>query len=318
MKSFNTAKLHKQIQTWNLKKLTIIFVVFGLVIGLISLNLWYSRVFITPEKRFWSALENSMSTPSVVRTLEQGGSGNRVVQDYRFHFSPQEVIENKVTFNDVSATSETFIETEGIVYPGEQYLRYTQFQNEVRGEGSSNIDDLVGVWAFQEGQGLGEDPEQSRITYLSEYVTLVIFGNFSASYRNDVIQQLQDANAYGPNLNSPLEEDLNGEDVYVYAIEVNLPLYAQLLNESFVAAGYGDFPPLNPENYREGSTVSGQVVVNKKSGSVVGINFGDRAEAYSNYGVIKEITPPEATITIEELQQQVQQQLSPEAVSENS
>lgn len=257
------------------------------------------------ERRFWSAIGNSMSTPSVVRTLTDGGSGNQVIQDYRFHYSPQQVIENKVDFTQKSATVDTKVVTEGIIFPQEQYLRYTKFKDESNGQSTSNLDSVMDKWAFQQS----DDEEEARQNYLSEYVTLAIFGNFNAEQRRELLDELRDNNVYNIDFDQVTEEVFNSSKVNVYQVSVNLRSFVQILNEAFVKAGYGEFAALNPENYREGSMLNAVFRVAKNNNSIVGISFGDREEVYSNYGVIKDIDAPEANLTIDELQTEVQEQL---------
>lgn len=300
------SKIKSNTEHWNFNKITKYLVVFGVVIALVTSYFWYSQLYMTPEKRFWTALNNSMATPSVVRTLTQGGSGNQVVQDYRFNFAPQRVVQNKVVYTEKSATTDTSVTTEGIIYPTEQYLRYTEFTNSRSdSENAANIDEVLGAWAVQES----EDEEQARLNYLSEQVSLVIFGNYNPNFRNEILKEMQESNIYGNNLNDAIENTVDGEEVFQYQIEVKLRKYAELLNRAFVRAGYGEFPPLNPDNYAEDSTVNGSVIVSKKDNTVVGVNFGGREEAYGNYGVIVDVDRPEASLTVEELQQKVQELL---------
>jgi len=313
-RSFGT-KLSNRILSWNLRRITTVMLIFAVAVGIVTSWFWYERVFLDEERRFWNAISTSMSTPSVVRTLTQGGTGNQVVQDYRFHFSPQQAIENSVDFINKSATEDVTIRTEGRIFPQEQYLRYTQFANvDAQGNEVSNIDSLIGEWAYQEGQGQGSSEEDNRVAFLSEYVTLAIFGNFGADYRAEVVAKMRDSGIYGNQLSMPTEQEVQINegtrgDILVYQIRVKLKQYAQLLNDAFIKAGYGDFPPLNPDNYREDQTVVGQIVVSKNNGTIVGINFGGREERYSNYGIVKNIEKPEYNRTADELQQEVQEQL---------
>lgn len=302
--SFNAKqKFNSATASWNLAKLTKYFLIIAAVLLLVSAWLWYTRLYMTNERRFWSAIESSMSTPSVVRTLEQGGTGNKVVQQYRFHYAPQQVIENRVSFEQKSATVDTSVVTEGIIFPDDQYLRYVSFENNSpSGESVSDIDELLGVWARQESV----DVEDSRLNYLSEYVTLVVFGNFPANVRNEIMQELQEKNVYSIDFENAIEDKVDGDSVLRYATIVDLQAFAETLNNAFIRAGYGEFPPLSPENYREGSTLNSSIVVRKRDNTIVEVNFGNRQEQYSNYGVIKNIEAPEAPITIDELQSKVQ------------
>jgi len=299
-------KLYNRIGHWNFKKIARYAFAFGMVIFLVTSYFWYTRLYMTPERRFWTALNNSMSTPSVVRTLTQGGSGNQVVQDYRFNFAPQRVVENRVIYTEKSSVTDTSVTTEGVIFPTEQYLRYTSFTNSRTDNGiNSNIDSVLGKWAVQSS----DNAEDAELNYLSEQVSLIIIGNYSADFRREVLQQLQQRQVYGENISTPVEDKLNDESVYVYTISVKLRDYAELLNKAFVTAGYGEFAPLDPANYREDSAVNGNIFVRKKDNAVVGVNFGGREERYSNYGVIKQVDRPEVSLTVEELQAKVQQLL---------
>lgn len=293
---------------WNFAKITRYFVAFGVVVAIVTSYFWYSQLYMTPERRFWIAINNSMSTSSVVRTLTQGGTGNQVVQDYRFHFAPQRVVENKVVYVEKSATTNTSVTTEGIIYPTDQYLRYTEFTNS-RSDSvdNANIDSVLGQWAIQETP----DPEEAKLNYLSEQVSLVIFGNYGANIRSDMIKQLQERSVYGKEILNPLEDEFNDEKVYIYTISVKLKDYAEILNNAFISAGYGEFAPLNPDNYSTDSKVNGNVIVQKKNNSVVAVRFGGREEVYKNYGVVKQVEKPIAEMTVEELQQKVQVLLQP-------
>lgn len=273
---------------------------------LVTSYFWYSRVFMNPERRFWTAINNSMATSSVMRTLTEGGSGNQVVQDYRFNFAPQRSVQNRVVYTEKSATTDTRVVTEGIIFPNEQFLRYTEFYN-ARSDGTSlgSLDPVLNQWALQ----VSEDEEESNINYLSEQVSLVIFGNYGANIRSEMIQQLKTDAVYGDNLKDPLQDTVDGETVDVYTVTVKLKKYVTILNEAFVKAGFGEFPPLNPDNYREDSTVNGNILVNKKNNSVIGVSFGGREEKYSNYGAITNVERPQTDMSVEELQAKVQELL---------
>lgn len=297
-RSFGTRIAH-----WNLRKLTRYVLSVAVILAVVTSWFWYSRVYMDNEQRFWTAISNSMATPSVVRTLTEGGTGNQVIQQYRFHYAPQQVIQNRVEFTQKSATVDTHVVTEGVIFPQDQFLRYTEFVNRSNESELANIDDLLGVWASQGS----EDEDESRLNYLSEYVTLVVFGNFTAAQRSDFVDRLR--SAYTIDYNSAFSEEVDGEDVLTYSVDVDLRAYVSVLNDSFKAAGYGDFPPLNAENYREGSSLNSVIRVRTRDNAVVGVSFGDRQEGYSNYGVIQAVEVPEANSTIDELQAKVQEQI---------
>lgn len=288
---------------WNLRKLTRYMLVIGVIMAVVVAWAWYTQLYLNKERRFWMAIENSMATPSVIRTLTDGGTGNQVVQSYRFHFAPQRVIENRVEFTQKSSTADTHVVTEGIIFPESQFLRYTDFINRSNDAELANIDKLLGKWASQEAGAA----DQAQLNYLGEYVTLVIFGNFSPDKRADFVTRLRDNGVYSGDFFAAREEKRDDEAILNYDLSVNLREYVRILNDSFIAAGYGDFPPLNPENYREGAKINVSIQIRKQDNTIIGVGFGGRDERYSNYGVMKTVEAPEASLTIEELQEQVQE-----------
>lgn len=281
--------------------------IFAVIIGVVAAWFWYFNIYMTTERRFWSAINTSMSTPSAVRTLQEGASGNQVVQQYRFFYSPEKVFQNKVSYTERDATRNTFVETEGIVYyPQDQFLRYTAFDSRQDTEQPVNIDDLIGVWAAQDT----EDEEQGKLSYQSELVTLAIFGNFDSRFRNEISNDLKNEDVYGDV--SVALEDVNADEEAVlnYSVTIKLKPYVTALNKAFERAGYESFPPLDPSNYEDDATVPATFIVRKKDNTITNISFGGRNEAYSNYGVKTLPIKPNAEITVEELQAKVQEAAS--------
>ena len=94
-----------------------------------------------------------------------------------------------------------------------------------------------------------------------------------------------------------------------YSVKVNLKAYTTLLQKAFTAAGFGEFPPLNPDNYKEGVTINSGIRVDKNSGEVVGVSFGSRTEVYNGYGIQINVQKPDAEFSSGQLQEFVQQEI---------
>lgn len=279
------------------------FVLIGTVLISAVGYVWYNEEYLTPERRFWSAIDTAMSVPSVTRTLEQGASGNQLIQHNRFHFAPQQVIEGSATVTEASATVRTNVRTEGLIYPTEQYLRYTAFES-TRDGIEYNIDDSLNRWSSE----LPQDPDFATQEYLNEQVSVAIFGNFASNQRSELRQLLEDDGVY--EIVSSEEMVVDEEEAVVYQVAVRLRRYVQALNTSFVAAGYGELADLSPEFYDDEARLNTTFTLRKRDNAFVEIQFGDRIERYSNYGVIKEIITPQPELTIEDLQENVQQALA--------
>jgi len=302
-------RLEARVLSWDLRKLTKQILFFSFILAIAVVYLWYARLYMTNERRFWLAIENSMSTRSVTRTINNGGTGNAVVQSQRFAFSPQMASESKVTFDQKSALVETSVATEGVLFPDAQYSRYTAFEtNQQKPDGTvPSLDSVLGKW---EGNDVAEDNlDEARLGYVSELVSLVIFGNFDDAFRDDVVSQFKDKDVYGLNLLNVTENNVEGQDVLSYSASISLREYATQLQRAFVRAGYGEFPPLNPENYRADSKIPATILVSKKNNNIVGVSFGDRNELYSGYGINRLVERPEVEYGPGELEAIVQNEI---------
>ncbi len=138
-------------------------------------------------------------------------------------------------------------------------------------------------------------------------MTLAIFGNFDARFRNEIMSELKEADTYGDVSIALEDRDDDGNVVLNYTVTVKLKPYVIALNKAFQQVGFDSFPPLDPENYEDDSTVPATFTVRKRDNTITNITFGGRNEAYSNYGVVIAPERPEASLTVEELQRQVQE-----------
>lgn len=310
MKAYSS--ISNRLLKWDLAKLTKRFVIVGIIAAMVGSYLWYNQLYLTNNRRFWMAIENSMSLPSVTRTIENGGSGNQVVQQLQLLFSPQMTSQNRVTFNQQGATEQTAVVTEGVSYLDAQYSRYTAFSTNQKDQQGNilNLDPLLGKW---EGSiAPDQDKEQARLTYLSELITLVIFGNFDSKFKNETIGALQEKGVYSIDASGVTEENIDGDTIIVFPVNVKLKPYVELLNTSFEHAGYGNFPQLDPTNYLDDAEIPVAIKVNKRTQSVVGVSFGSREEKYSGHGIIKTINRPDAEFSTGELEAAVQERLQGE------
>ena len=298
-----------RITSWDLKKIARNMSILAVLVALVGGYLWYSRIYMTNERKFWMAIENSMSTQSVTRTTTTGGTGNKVVQDQQFFYSPQMASRSHVTFEQKSSSVDTAVETEGVAFPDSQYSRYTTFRtNQKKSDGTvPNLDSILDKW---EGTKVSdEELESSKLNYVSENVTLAIFGNFGAKFRHDTLKALKEGNTYSIDFTNVVPDTVDGRKVLRYPVNVNLFPYTTQLQKAFVEAGYGDFPPLNPENYKDGSQLSAQITVDAKTNTIVGIQFGSREETYRGYGIGINVVAPKTDFNSGELEQKVQQEI---------
>jgi hypothetical protein len=303
-------KVNSVLASWDLKKLTRTMVLLAIPVALVGSYFWYTRLYLDTERRLWIAVNNSMATGSVTRTLTSGGTGNQVVQKQEYFFSPQAVSKSHVSFSQKTATVETNVQTEGISYMDRQYSRYTQFEtNQKKADGTTpSLASLLGKWGST--IPAQEDKQSVKDAYIGELVSLVVFGNFDANFRHELINELKTNGVYKISEVEVYDDIIDNEKVTAIPVRVQLKGYATVLQKAFVKAGYGEFAPLNPDNYAETADLKAVLFVSKRDNTIRTVQYGERKEKFSGYGVNTKVSEPVAEMKNAELEAKVREEIS--------
>ncbi len=278
----------------------------GLVLLIINGYLAYTRVYLSPERRFWMAIENNLTTSSVVRETQTGGTGNLNSEKTRFTFGAQ-AAQNKISSASLkSATSESNVTTQTVTTVKDQYIRYLNIFSSEKKESGDKYDfsKLENVWAMQPRTTGKAAADSQRTAYIQPLVTLVPFGNLTASSRDKIMDSLK--KVYVTDFKHVTYQDINDEKFIVYSVQVQTKKYVMALKQHFIASGLGEFAPLDPSAYPENAHVNAQFIINKKNNNLTAISFNNQSEHYTDYGITNQITIPTNTITLDELQQRLQ------------
>ena len=292
----------------NYKKLIRNLLICAVLLLAVSGYLEYTRVYLTPERRFWMAMENNLSVPSVVRTVQTGGTGNLSVEKTRLTFGAQAVQDKVSSVSLKNATADSNVTTETITTPTNQYVRYKTIRsNEKKEDGSSyDFSSVLNVWA---SQGLATDEasaDDQRLTFEQPLITLAMFGNLKPEARKQVIQELKTSGAYEVDTKTPTYSVIDGQKYIQYSVRVKTKKYVEVLQHHFTKMGYGTFPPLDSNNYTENARVNSFFAVNMRNNTLARIEFNGQAENYSDYGVTMPVVIPKDPITVDELQTKLQ------------
>jgi len=260
-----------------------------------------------PERRFWSAISNSLATTSVVKETRTGGSGNLTVEKTRYTYGVQAAARKISDASIKSATVESNVTTEVINTPTDEFVRYLNIAtNEKKQDGTTyDFSDVQKVWARQPSD-TQETTEKSKQSFIQSQVTLVPFGDVSPAARKDILSQLRKGGAYKVNYDAVTTKVIDGQEYYNFIVAVQTKKYVSALQKHFIAIGYGEFAPLNSDNYSEGAKVNAQFLIKKSDNSLAGITFNNLTESYSNYGITKKTDIPTDYITLDDLQKRLE------------
>lgn len=292
----------------NYKKLLYRMLVLAAIVLAIGGYFAYTRLYLTHERRFWMAINNNLSVPSVVRSTETGGTGNKSTEMTRFVFGAQAAQDKINSVGFKNATTESNVTTETITTPVTQYVRYNNiFSTEKKSDGSSyNFDSIKNVWAKEAVAKDADALSTQRLTFAQPLITLAPFGNLTAEARQAILADMKSNKVYVVDYKNATYQNINGEKYIAYVVKVQTKKYVAALQRYFTAAGFGTFPPLDPSGYSDTARVNAQFIIALKSNTLAAINFNDQTEAYSDYGVTQPISFPTKTISVDELQSRLQ------------
>ena len=291
----------------NYKKVAVGMVVLGLGLAITSGVLAYNKLYLTQEKRFWLAVDNSLRTQSVVKEVQQGGSGNKQIDKTRYSFGAQPQLNKTSSVSEKTATSDSNVTTETLQTEATQFIRYLNISTNQKKESGGDYDfsSIKNMWAKQADTTNPEDAQDVKLSYVQAHVTLVPFGNLPTVARRDIVNQLRDQKVYDIAYESVRDEEVDGEMYVLYPTKVVTKKYVAILQKHFTYMGYGDFPPFDPAGYAENARVNAQILVRKRDNVIAGIVFNTISERYTNYGVSKKVDLPKSYISIEELQEKL-------------
>lgn len=270
----------------------------GFVLSIGSGVVAYNKLYLTQEKRFWLAIDNSLRTQSVVKEVQQGGSGNKQIDKVRFSFGANPQVNKTTSISEKSATSDSNVTTENLQTVSEEFIRYLNISTDQKKEDGSDYDfsSLKNQWAKQESAASEEDAADRKLSFAQLHVTLAPFGNLPTTARREIVNELQKAKAYDIAYEAVTNQDVEGVSYVIYPVKVQTKKYVGVLQQHFIKMGYGTFPPLNPENYPENARVNADFLVRKNDNALAGIVFNGISERYTNYGVAKRVAVPILTL----------------------
>lgn len=281
---------------------SLLFALAGLIIFIFGLGLWWTGARANPQDIFWDAMQNSLQTSSVNKTVKQASEQGSIEQVTSLMFGRSPAMVSKTTLVQSSELGNSTVSTESLGTRDADYVRYNNISSDQKDESgqSLNFSEVIGAWAKQDNGPAGQ------AQFLRESVLSVVpFGNFSLSTRAKIMAQLRDGGIYTVDFN-PKGRKASGRNVLDYDVSVDTGKYIELLNVYLRALGLES--DIDPQDYEGSPPLEIIFTVDTLSRQLGGITYKDdsRTEQFSGYGVVRRLEIPENTITTTELQERLQ------------
>lgn len=289
----------QKVLLWGIMSLAILlFVVFA--------GVWYFKVHLSPERVFWSMINDTLSTSGISRTVVQTSPGGGSTEQSQLNFGVPTTVLVKKTIQDSSSGPTSTVVIEGLGTDKADFQRYLKVDRLTADGKPLDYSPVYGLWIkTNESQG-GTSTDS---TILSQALLgAVLIGNLNPQDRKAVVQLLHNG-AYEIDTNNVITTKVGNHKVYTYNVKVALNPYAKALVLYASTMGLASASTVNPSNYGPNDKLEMKISVDKMSRQLVRINYtnADIVENYGSHGIFHNIADPDKITPVKTFQQKLQQ-----------
>lgn len=275
----------------------LIFIVFGW--------LWWNKIYIRPRNVFEDMLKNNLATSSVTKTTKSVDGSSNILKNEQLSFVPNIASRALLTINQPGPEGDTKVVTESIGTLTADYSQYTKIDTPQKNAEGKKLDysKVLNQWGKSNTEsGPPQNLQQSILG-------LVPFARISPNERREIIKMLINDGAYVVDYSKVEPRKVGNKSALVFPVSINTEKYLKTLKVLAKKGGLSDLKSLDPAQYKDNPAIKVKLVIEKSTRHLLELDFegSDQKETYSSYGLNTPINVPEKSISIEELQQKIQE-----------
>lgn len=273
--------------------------------------MWWSRIYLAPERVFWSMVSNSLSTKGVTMEMTQESEGNKLTQYIQMELGTT----NKAHSLTNLKQGNTEVKTEVIGTPSADYTRYRSIKTDQKNaEGKPlNISKVIGVWSKSDDAEQTDTQSSGHQLFAQSVLGIglpvgsipVPLGEVSASQRQDLLREMKTEKLYGVSFKPKdvKKERKDGRLRYTYNVKIQTILYVRMMKEFAKDLGLHELDSVDPNTYQTAAPLDVKLTVDAYSRELAAVDSGqDYAQTYKGYGLPLNVSVPSRPITTTQLQ----------------
>ncbi len=289
---------------WTARRTVKALVLLGVVMLGTSGYLWWHNVRSNPQRVFWAAIDNSLSSSSVTRRVGQEANGQGQIQFLQLQASPRNVVTgNSRVFQGASAqTSITNINTDLIGLPSADYARYSNLASSKPGANFSGVENVWGKAQSQDGLTSGQ-------IYNQTVLGMVPIANLSLADRRTIVDNFKANHVYQVDYSKVKRSRSGGRPVYEFNVTIDPKPYVAELKDFAMRTGLTHLAKINPNDYTTTAKVVFAMKVDVWSQEIVSITNQSSGQElqFSGYDSLdKVVKAPQTNTTLQDLQTKLQ------------
>lgn len=284
------------------KSLVIILIVCAVALFAASGYYWYKNVLINPNRVLDGALNKSLQSTSVDKTITQENGQSKFEQVAHLSFTPNVLAQSITKLDQSSEMGNTSVLTETIGTNDVDLIRYTGINIEGTNAKQQNFDEILNVWGERKS-----DPQSGQnVSFLNDALFMAVpFGNLNNDQRKELIGEIKKVGLYKDAKTKT--EYKNGRPVVSYTVDIDPQALVEILAKYISVTGIGSSDGLDPAAYKGASKIPIEINIDAISRHINYVDFtgSNRKETYDSYNAVRDIDLPKDTIGVDELQQRL-------------
>lgn len=279
--------------------------VLGAVLILVTSMLWWTKVYENPYTVYWDMLRNSLSTTAVTKHVAERQNGTTLDQYITLDFGTSNLAYAKTTLGDSNGS----VVTESLGTMQADYVRYVTV-HESQQSTQHNFSKVIGKWAKTP---VANSSSPTSIPFFVQALlgfeggNLIPIANLSNTERTALLNFLHNNVVFQTSYKDAKRAMVHGRPIYTYDVSIEPVAYVAFQQMFAQDLGIKTIQQADPNNYQGDAAVKVQFQVDAWSHNLVAIIYPGAAhtETYASYGVSKQITIPQSTLTSSALESMV-------------
>lgn len=269
----------------------------SLAVILTSIFLFY-KVYASPERVFWSMVNNNLATDGITKESVTVGSGTTSDDILQMGFSPEVKVRDVKIITSTTKHSQIQLETIGTV--STDYERYLNIKNPGSKATAAQYQTLYSMW-LKSSDNQSSQPQAVNNALFGA----LLFGNFDSAQRSKLLTSLK--SSYIVDFADVARQNVNSRRLYTYDVLVPLNKYAMVAHDYALAKGLPVASQIDPAAYSDSTRLHVKITVDVLSRQVVKIEYVDQGinESYSGYGIQPAFNAPLHTVSQAEFEKAV-------------
>jgi hypothetical protein len=281
----------------------------GVLLLLVSGYLWWSRIYLDPQRVFWSMVDNSLSTKGVTTELNQESQGSSLKQIVQMELGTTNMAHSLTTL----AQGNTEVKTEIIGTSEADYTRYRSIKTDQKNSQGKPLDvaKVEGIWARSDDVKQTETQSSGHQLFAQSVLGIglpvgsvpVPIGEVTSGQREDLLRNMKNEGLYTISFKDVKKERKDGRLLYTYDAKIQTILYVRIMKEFARDLGLHELDAVDPNTYQAAQPLQVTLTVDAYSRQLVAVENGQGyTQTYSGYGLPLKAKVPASYITSKELQ----------------